>query len=51
LFGCLIKCLLFLVLLPVVMTLPPLAYFFLMWMAFTDYFRRRDERTNRRKDR
>ena len=43
LFGCLIKFFLFLVLLPLMAAMPPLVYFFFMWMVFTAYFLRHDK--------
>ena len=43
LFGCLLRLLLFLVLLPIVMAMPPLLFFFFSWMVFTGYFLRKDK--------
>ena len=41
--GCLLQLVLFLVLLPLVMAMPPLAFFFLAWIVFTAHFLRKDQ--------
>ena len=40
--GCLLRFLLFLVLLPIVWAMPPLAFFVFAWVAWTGYFLRRE---------
>jgi hypothetical protein len=41
--GCLLRLVLFVVLLPLVLAMPPLAFFFLAWIVFTAYYLRKDQ--------
>lgn len=41
--GCLLRFLLFLVMVPVVLAMPPLALFVFAWMAWTAYFLRKEQ--------
>ena len=41
--GCLLRLLLAVALLPLVMAMPPLAFFFFMWIAWTAFFLERDK--------
>ena len=41
--GCLMQLVLFVVLLPVVLAMPPLAFFFFAWIVFTAYYLRKDQ--------
>jgi hypothetical protein len=42
--GCLVRLLLALALLPLMAAMPPLVYFFFLWMVFTNWFYRKEDR-------